>query len=416
MNIGYACLSLAVANTEFKSLRLKNLNEKNLKYIIKHNLDSLNNIIDYNIRNKIKLFRISSDIIPLASHESMYYPWQEEFKEEFRILGKKISENNLRVSMHPGQYTVLNSPNPKVVKKSIEDLRYHTDFLNALNRDSTSKIILHVGGVYKDKEGSIERFIRNYKLLDKDIKARLVIENDDKSYTFEDIVAINKKIAIPLVYDNLHNSINPGSNKSDRENILRASRSWKKEDGRQKIHYSQQDRNKRVGSHSPTIDLKEFDNFYNQVKDLDIDIMLEVKDKNLSTIKVNNFIYGSDIRVLEKEWSRYKYSVLESDPNSYNKIRELLKDKDSYPIINFYNLIDQSLVRPNNLGYTINALEHVWGYFKNTANEKERKKFYSYLNLYKAGRYSIRPIKKLLYSLAKKYNSNYLLDSYFFWI
>ena len=99
---------------------------------------------------------------------------------------------------------------------------------------------------------------------------------------------------------------------------------------------------KRPGSHSRTIDLTEFTSFSNKLDD-EIDIMLEVKDKNLSAIKCINSISSiKDIRKLEIEWSKYKYRVLEHSNYHYNKIREILKDKNNYTVIDFYNLIDEA--------------------------------------------------------------------------
>lgn len=416
MKIGYACLTKAVPDTNFKSLQLKNLNKENLYNIIDYNLNSLDNILDYNIKNNIGHFRISSDIIPFGSHEDMIYNWQEDFKDNLTRIGEKIDSANIRVSMHPGQYTVLNSPNEEVLKKAIRDLEYHDDFLSLLNRNSENKIILHIGGVYGDKQNAIERFNQNYKNLDDRIKNRLVIENDDKSYNIDDVLDIAVKNNIPVVYDNLHNKINHLVNRTDRENILLANKTWKTYDGRQKVHYSQQGVDKKIGSHSESIDLNLFKDYYKEIKDLDIDIILEVKDKNLSAIKVNNYIYGSSIKMLENEWGRYKYSILEHSPKAYNDIRSLLKDKDSYPILEFYNLIDGALAEDISLGRSQNALDHVWGYFKNKADESEKAKYERYLKNYRNSSYTIKPLKNYLFNLSKKYKLDYLINSYYFWI
>lgn len=132
----------------------------------------------------------------------------------------------------------------------------------------------------------MERFITNYKLLDDSIRSRLVIENDDNCYCIEDVLSIADKISIPVVYDYLHDITNPGPNKKSHvEWILACNKTWKKPDGVQKIHYSQQACGKSAGSHSETIDIDQFLSFCNSIKDLEVDIMLEVKDKNLSAVK-----------------------------------------------------------------------------------------------------------------------------------
>ncbi len=117
---------------------------------------------------------------------------------------------------------------------------------------------------------------------------------------------------------------------------------------------------------------------------------------------------------LELDWSKYKYTILEKSPTNYNKIRQLLKDKDSYPVIEFYKLIEESLVLPENVGLTINAFDHVWGYFKRFATDKEKLQYQKLLMAYREGTKRKQLVKNLLERLAIKYESTYLLDSYYF--
>lgn len=415
MNIGYACLTEGVRNTSFRTCTMKNASEENLTRIIKDNLNSLQNIIEYNIENEIKLFRISSDIIPFGSSPVNNINWWEVFAEDLENIGKKIKTSATRVSMHPGQYTVINSNKEDVVDRAIEDLIYHNRFLDSLKVDRKNKIILHVGGVYGDKINAIKRFKENYKMLSENIKSRLVIENDDKSYNISEVLEIGKSLSIPVVYDNLHNEVlNFDPSKSDNFWINKANDTWNDFDGVQKIHYSQQNKEKKPGSHSETIDLKIFKEFSDSLC-YHGDVMLEVKDKNLSAIKVNNYLKDKKIKNLELEWSKYKYNILEHSPSEYNKIRELLKNKSSYPILEFYSLVDYALKSEIDIKNGINAAHHVWGYFKDRATEKEKKKFLSYLESYKKGSFSIKAIKSLLSVMAEKYDEEYLLSSYYFY-
>ena len=290
MRIGYACLAVGVKNTNFRSVTMKNASQEKLLEIIEHNLKSLNNIIDYNIENNIKLFRITSDLIPFGSSPVNTLNWWEIFSSQFKLIGEKIRNSGMRVSMHPGQYTVLNSYRDDVVSRAIADLNYYNLVLDSLGVDRKNKIILHIGGVYGNKEEAIERFIQNYRLLNKGVKERLVIENDDKSYNIKEVLSIGNRLDIPVVYDNFHNHVLPYDKlKDDNYWINKCKNTWKREDGPQKIHYSQQDKNKRPGAHSDTIEVEEFAVFLNNLDNYeDIDIMLEVKDKNLSAIKCTN--------------------------------------------------------------------------------------------------------------------------------
>lgn len=418
MSIGYACLTIGIQNTNLKSSIAKNINEEKLLDLISHNLNSLENIIDYNIENEINLFRISSDLIPFGSSPINTISWDNIFLSKFNEIGEKIKKSAMRVSMHPGQYTVLNSPNIDVVNRAVEDLNYHTKVLDSLGVGSEHKIVLHIGGVYDDKNQAMERFISNYSLLSNNVKERLVIENDDKSYNINEVLEIGKTLNIPVIFDNLHNQINPyDEEKSDKYWISKCKETWKEKDGYQKIHYSQQNSLKKLGSHSNTIRIKEFINFYESLDREDLDIMLEVKDKNLSAVKcINAVSKDNKIKRLEDEWARYKYTILENSPSNYLEIRKLLKDKDDYPFLRFYNLIEEAMEMEITLGNSLNALMHVWGYFKNKADEKEKKNFLKSIEDFKQEKISLSAIKKKLWKMAVKHNEVYLLNSYYFFI
>ncbi|MDY0235191.1 MAG: UV DNA damage repair endonuclease UvsE [Gudongella sp.] len=416
MRIGYACLLKGVADTRIKGTIQKNATEERLLEISKYNLNTLIRILKYNADNNIKMFRISSDIIPFGSSPVNKLQWDKILVEEFNELKEIIIKTGIRLSMHPGQYTVINSHKVEVVNRAVEDLVYHNRFLDALQLDASNKIIIHIGGVYGDKANAIKRFSKSYHALDDSIKKRLVIENDDKSYNIEEVLEIGINNQIPVVFDNLHHKVNncPGN---DKYWIELANKTWKKKDGKQKIHYSQQNILKNAGAHSESIDLVEFKEFLDNQIEFDLDIMLEVKDKNLSAIKTINLLNKKEnIKVLENEWSRYKYSVLERAPLNYNAIRELLKDKNSYPVVDFYMLIDGALIIKSFKGNELNALEHVWGYFKDSSNLKEKDDIRKSLIRFKDDKISLKAVKNKLYKLAVKYNQEYLLESYYFHI
>jgi UV DNA damage endonuclease len=312
MSIGYACLTIGVPGTNLSRCILRNATELNLRKIITANLLALEAMIDYNIENHIRLFRISSDIIPFASHPVNNILWWEDYKDLFLRIGKKIRNGRVRVSMHPGQYTVINSSDEKVVCNAIRELEYHNRFLEVLGMDPSCKLILHIGGVYGNKQKAMETFVNNYAKLDKSIRDRLVIENDDKNYTIEEVLAISKETGAPVVFDNLHHEVNPPEKiQTETMWLQECAKTWGEGDGKQKIHYSLQKEGASVGSHSNTIYLSPFLKFYNKLPNKNIDLMLEVKDKNLSALKCNNITAkGVPIESLNREWDRYKLLVL----------------------------------------------------------------------------------------------------------
>lgn len=416
MKIGYACLTIGVANTELKTCLLKNASNEKLTELIRHNLNALNTMIDYNLNNNIELFRISSAIIPFGSNPVNQISWWKIFEESLKKIGKKINKSGMRVSMHPGQYTVLNAADENVVNQAIRDLNYHACFLESLGVGADHKIILHIGGVYNNKKQAIKRFLKNYERLEETVKKRLVIENDDKSYTIKDVLEIGRSLEIPVIFDNLHHQLNPcDENKSDLFWIDECQTTWKEADGNQKIHYSQQHPEKKNGAHSRTIKITEFMEYYQALENRRLDIMLEVKDKNLSAIKCNNCITSQkEINRLEYEWSKYKYAILERSPLDYLEIRKLLNNKDAYPCIDFYNLIENSFQKETTVGNSVNVAQHIWGYFRTVALPSEKKYFLKLLERYEKGEVSIKKIKKNLWKMAVKYEQTYLLDSYYY--
>ena len=416
MPIGYACLTLGVPGTDLKSCILKNASEEKLLALIRHNLNALEKILDYNIQNDIQLFRISSDIIPFASSPANTLAWGQLFSAKFAELGLKIHESGMRVSMHPGQYTVLNALNSETVHRAIEDIQYHVLFLDSLGLGPEHKIILHLGGVYGDKRASKNRFSERYRQLDESAKRRIVIENDDKSYHIGDVLEVGSSLNIPVVFDNLHHHVNYiDSSKTDADWISACAETWTERDGIQKIHYSQQDPLKKAGSHSLSIRIDEFLEFYSGLDQEKPDIMLEVKDKNISAVKC---ILGTADRkklgALEREWGRYKYLVLEHAPQIYNEIRALLRNKTEYPAVALFRLVESALTQKAEAGNSVNAAMHVWGYFKNIATEKEKRAFKKRLDGFSSGQASLGTVKNNLYKLADIYRQDYLLDSYYF--
>ncbi|RYD71067.1 MAG: UV DNA damage repair endonuclease UvsE, partial [Sphingobacteriales bacterium] len=206
-NIGYACINLCQELTTSKTFRLANLTDERAAETIKQNIENLQKILRWNVENGIKLFRIGSSFIPFASHKNFTFNWKEAFKTEFAEIHQYVKENNLRLSMHPGQYTVLNSPTEKIVNESIAELEWQAELLHILDPDG-GIMVLHVGGVYGDKEASMNRFIRNFERLSPIAQHYLVLENDDKSYTLDDALHICQAVKMPLVFDIFHHQCN----------------------------------------------------------------------------------------------------------------------------------------------------------------------------------------------------------------
>jgi UV DNA damage endonuclease len=407
MKIGYACIPMGVNNKSNRGFLLKNFSAENFIKTTALNLSELLRILQYNISNRILLFRISSDIIPFGSHPINAFCWQTIFKNELEEIGKYILNNNIRVSMHPGQYTVLNSINKETVSNAVRDIEYHADFLDALGVPYSSKIVIHIGGVYNNKKEAIERFIQHFELLSLSAKKRIIIENDEKSFTIEDVLYISNKLNIPVVFDVFHHQLNPSLSENLHVILTQVNNTWKQEDGVMKLHYSEHFKGKKKGSHSNTVLTKNFISFYQKIYEFQPDIMLEVKDKDLSAIKCINSTSNAEPFHIYSQWAKYKYVVMEKDYGLYKKCRAAVrKEKD---ISHLYDYIDSALMLPFNSQNYLNTLLHVWGYFSTMATAKEKSLFFKLVqeeDWIKA--------KKNLFKLTQKYKETYLSDSYYF--
>jgi len=289
MKIGYPCINWTIGCKGDRTFRLKSYSEERLIETVENNLNCLATMLNFNINNNLLFFRITSDLIPFASHPICKLKWQKYFKHKFEGIGKTIRENNLRISMHPDQFIVLNSKDPNVVIRSIAELKYHAEVLDLMKLDKTAKIQLHVGGSYGNKKESLNRFADNYKKLDEKIKNRLVIENDDKIYSFKDCLILNEKINVPLLFDVFHHKV-LHHEKSVKICLEKQSKTWNTKDGIPLIDYSSQKPGFRPGSHAESIDLKDFKRFLDESRPYDFDIMLEIKNKESSALKALKYI------------------------------------------------------------------------------------------------------------------------------
>lgn len=289
MKIGYPTINYSLDCTPNSTFRLKSYSEENLKSKIENNLSCLKKVLEFNVENQLLFFRISSDIVPFASHPVCKFDWRSHYKNEFREIGDYIKKHDIRISMHPDQFIVINPINKEILERSIRELEYHCDILDLMGLDSSAKVQIHMGGVYGNKEESINRFIENYNKLPNNIKKRLVIENDERCYSLKDCLQIYENIKIPIILDTFHHELNNNS-EPIKDALKSAAKTWKKKDGKPMIDYSSQKPDAKKGSHTNHINIKIFRRFLEETKGMDFDIMLEIKDKEKSALLAKKYI------------------------------------------------------------------------------------------------------------------------------
>ena len=284
MKIGYPCINLTIGCQGNKTFRIRSYSEKKFIETVENNLRCLIEILKFNVKHDLYFFRISSDLIPFASHPVCGFKWERHFAEEFKYIGDFIRQNEIRVSMHPDQFTLINSPDRKIFARSVSELLYHSKVLDCMGLDSSSKVQIHIGGVYNDKNKSMARFIRRYEKLDARIRNRLVIENDDRLYSLRDCIYIFKETGIPILFDVFHHETF-NSEETLEEAFKLVVRTWRMNDGIPMVDYSSQEDGQRIGKHARSIDIEEFRKFIIETRSFDFDVMLEIKDKEKSAIE-----------------------------------------------------------------------------------------------------------------------------------
>lgn len=286
VRLGYVALSKALddittsSTITYTNYINKNYNTSKLLEITKNNLDSLYEIIKYNVKNNFHFYRLTSKLVPLATHDKVNFDYITPFLDKYKKIGKLINDNNIRVDTHPDQYAVLNSMDSKIVKNTVEILEYHYKIMDALGiKDKI--IILHVGSSACGKKASITRFINNFNKLPDHIKKCIAVENDDKVYNIKDVLELCHKINVPMVLDYHHFICN--NEKEDINDYLKEIiDTWCEK--LPKMHFSspKSKLKKEFRSHSNYINKESFIEFINIIKkqDKDIDIMLEAKAKD----------------------------------------------------------------------------------------------------------------------------------------
>lgn len=152
------------------------------------------------------MYRISSDLAPYVTHPEMpqFHRQIEECVGELRALGRRARALNLRLSFHPSQFIVLNSPDPNLVRKSVADLAAQTEMLDRMELGPEAVVVVHVGGSYGDLARGRADWATTYRQLSPEIQRRLVLENDDVRYSAADVLKIHEETGVALVFDHQH--------------------------------------------------------------------------------------------------------------------------------------------------------------------------------------------------------------------
>lgn len=291
--IGYAGRNLTLDLSTPPVLRPETYTPERFVEVVTANLAAIEATLQWNVAREIRYYRLNPWTIPFASHPVVTVPWREEFASRLADLGAMIRRERIRLTVHPGQYLLVNSPDQTVVHRSVAELSYHADLFDLIGLDHTHKMQIHTGGVFGDREQAIERFIRAWHALPKGIRARLAIENDERLFSLADNLRIHTDTGVPLVFDTFHHELfNHGE--SLREALDLVQPTWEGH-GPAMVDYSSQAPSKAPGAHARSIDLDHFATVYPALMGRGLDVMLEIKDKEQSVVRAMTFIRERDV-------------------------------------------------------------------------------------------------------------------------
>lgn len=296
IELGYACINLSLQKdkknkiTCNRSMIKRTFEAKGTEYaseLARLNTKDILPILEWNHRNDVKVFRMTSCLFPWASEYMLEdLPDFEEISKNLKTAGDYAKEKGIRLSFHPGPFNILASTKEKVINSAIVDLSIHGKIMDLMGmpRSHWAKINIHIGASYGDRESALTRWVENFQRLPDSVKTRLTVENDDKTSLFstKDLYeGIYKRIPVPIVFDYHHHRFRNDGESEDECHAM-ACETWG--DVRPCFHYSEsasekEDSPKRANAHS--------DYVYDKINDYgrDFDVVIEAKAKELALMK-----------------------------------------------------------------------------------------------------------------------------------
>jgi UV DNA damage endonuclease len=202
-------------------------------------LDHLEAILAYCDDHDIRFYRMATGLAPYASHPELtqFRDQPQRFAERLAQVGEQARARGIRVTSHPGQYTVLNSEDAEVRRLAAIELEVQAELMDGMGLGPESVVILHVGGAAGGTQAALDRFEQGFETLSDAARRRLVIENDDRTFALCDVLELSERIGRPVAWDILHHHCNDPERIPDREALERALATWPS-GVTPKIHYS----------------------------------------------------------------------------------------------------------------------------------------------------------------------------------
>ena len=273
---------------------------------LRHSLEALRRILEHLDRNDVRMYRMATALAPYASHPDLpqFRHQVAECAQELAAIGELARERDIRLSTHPGQYMVLNSESPDVRAAAVAELEVQASLLDAMGLGPEAVVVLHVGGAAGGRRAAADRFRAGLDELSERARARLVIENDDRTFGVADVVELARRTGLRVVFDVLHHRCHDPEGIDDDAALTAVLDTWPAAVV-PKVHFSSprldvQERRVRVGrrverrpvlpqlrAHADLVDPIGFEHFLRDTaRGRDFDVMLEAKAKDLALLRL----------------------------------------------------------------------------------------------------------------------------------
>jgi UV DNA damage endonuclease len=273
---------------------------------LRKSLEYLRRVFEYLDRHDIRMYRMATALAPYASHPELpqFHRQVDECEAELAEVGAVARALDIRLSSHPGQYTVLNSESPDVQAAAVAELEVQAALFDAMGLGPEAVVVLHVGGAGGGHAAAADRFLAGFEQLSETARSRLVLENDDRVFGLGKALTVAERAGVPLVFDIHHHRCHDPDGIDDREALELALRGWPA-GITPKVHFSSprldmSEKRERVGRrvertpvlpdprlHADLIDPAAFEAFLRHpARGLSFDVMLEAKGKDLALLRL----------------------------------------------------------------------------------------------------------------------------------
>jgi UV DNA damage endonuclease len=208
---------------------------------LSRSVELLDVVFDYLAVNGLSMYRLSSGTVPYGTHPDLpeldYRRQIDACSDRLAALGAKADTLGLRLSTHPGQYTVLSTPDPDLAAKSSADLEQDALLLDALGAGPEAVVVVHIGGAYGNKPSALDRWARAHERLSERARRRLVVENDERTFDVADVLELHRRTGVGVVFDLHHHRLNAAPGLDAKEALALAYETWR-DAARPKAHLS----------------------------------------------------------------------------------------------------------------------------------------------------------------------------------